>query len=90
MSSLQHRFKVKRSTTTSIALATEKIATAKGSNCYVNPGLRDVAKSFDKVWREWLKYKIKNLRLNSLLQKAVCDYISDIYILRNMNGRSMN
>lgn len=75
----QHRFRAKRSTTTAIAIATENIAAAKANKCYVDLVLRDVEKAFDKKWREGLKYKIKNLELNPLLQKTLCRYVSDRY-----------
>lgn len=79
MNPQQYGFKAKRSPTMAIALATEKIVGAKASNCYGDLVMRDVAKAFDKVWREELKYKIKNLGLNPLLQRTLCDYIFDRY-----------
>lgn len=45
----QHGFRAKRSIITAIAIATEKVAAAKGNNSYGDLVLRVVEKEFDKV-----------------------------------------
>ncbi len=39
--------------------------------------LRDVAKAFDKVWINGLKYNLLNLGLPSILQKLLCNFLDN-------------
>lgn len=72
----QHVFRPGRSTTTAIALATEKIAMALVINKSVDVVLRDFSKTFDKGWKVGLKSQINLLNLSPPLQKILVDYIS--------------
>ncbi len=37
--------------------------------------LRDVAKAFDKVWHNGLKYKLLQLGLPGILEKTICNFL---------------
>ena len=39
--------------------------------------LRDVAKAFDKVWHNRLKYKILRLGLPDILEKTLCNFLDN-------------
>ena len=71
----QHGFRASRSTDTALAITYEKIAQALGEKqlCYVV--LRDVAKAFDKVWHNGLKYKLINLKLPPIFTKLLCTFL---------------
>ncbi len=39
--------------------------------------LRDVAKAFDKVWHNGLKYKIITLGLPDIIEKLFCNFLNN-------------
>lgn len=39
--------------------------------------LRDVAKAFDKVWHNGLKYKLLRLKLPTILEKTLCNFLDN-------------
>ncbi len=57
----QHGFRSHKETHTAIATTYETIANALASKEQVYVVLRDVAKAFDKVWHNGLKYKLLEL-----------------------------
>ena len=71
----QFGFRKGKSTTTAIALACENIARAAVSGRQCNLTLRDVAKAFDKVWHDGLKYKILQLGLPANIEKLLCKFL---------------
>ena len=58
-----------------MALITEQIAQYKadGEQCQIV--LRDVTKAFDKVWHCGIKYKILHLKLPTIIEKILCDFL---------------
>ncbi len=38
--------------------------------------LRDVAKSFDKIWQDGLRYKLAQLQLPNILQKLLITFLN--------------
>ena len=73
----QYGFRPNRGTNTAIALAYEQIATALGEKQQCHVVLRDVAKAFDRVWHQGLKYKITDLGLPTIYEKILCDFLDD-------------
>ncbi len=69
----QHGFRPQKGTSTAITIIHETIANALASKNEVYVVLRDVAKAFDKVWFNGLKYKISHLELPSILEKTLCN-----------------
>ena len=73
----QYGFRPKRGTNTAIALAYEQIAIALGEKQQCHVVLRDVAKAFDRVWHQGLKYKLTDLGLPIIYEKILCDFLDD-------------
>ena len=48
---------------------------------------RDVAKAFDKVWHQGLKYKIMKLNLPDILEKIVCNFLDNRTAQIKMDGK---
>lgn len=73
----QFGFRKEKGTTQAIALITEQIAQHKadGGQCHII--LRDITKAFDKVWHLGLKYKILHLRLPTIIEQLLCDFLDD-------------
>lgn len=71
----QHGFRPQKGTTTAITIIYETIANALANKHRVLVVLRDVAKAFDKVWHNGLKYKILQLNLPTNLEKTLCNFL---------------
>ena len=70
--------KRKKGTDTAIAIAYEKISVNQKNINHYNVIYQDVAKAFDRVWIDGLKYKILNQEeLPLLLKKILCSFIKD-------------
>ena len=71
----QYGFRASRSTTSAIAIASEKIALTKaqGLNCTIIQ--RDISKAFDKVWIQGLQYKLLQLGLPEQTEKLLCNFL---------------
>ncbi len=66
-------FRTYKSTHTAITTTCETIANALAEK-KVYMVLRDVAKAFDKVWHNGLKYKLLKLELPSILEKKYATF----------------
>lgn len=73
----QHGFRTYKGTHTAITTTYETIANALAEKKQVFVVLRDVAKAFDKVWHNGLKYKILRLGLPDVLEKIVCKFLDN-------------
>ncbi len=73
----QHGFRPYKGTHTAITTTYEYIANALADKKQVYMVLRDVAKAFDKVWHNGLKYKILRLGLPDILEKILCNFLDD-------------
>lgn len=71
----QYGFRTGRSTTSAIAISSEKIALTKGqgTNCTIIQ--RDISKAFDKVWIQGLQYKLLQLGMPELTEKLLCNFL---------------
>ena len=78
LSQQQFGFRKKKGTDTAIAIAYEKIAVNQQDKHHCNVICRDVAKAFDRVWIEGLKYKILHQeKLPLLIKKMLCSFTKD-------------
>ncbi len=73
----QHGFRANKGTTTAISTTCETIANALADKQQVYVVLRDVAKAFDKVWHNDLKYKLLRLKLPPILEKTLCNFLDN-------------
>ncbi len=71
----QHGFRTYKSTRTGITTTFERIANALAEKKQVYIPLRDVAKAFDKVWHDGLKYKLPRSGLPDILEKILCNFL---------------
>ena len=71
----QYGFRAGRGTTSAIAIASEKIALAKGQGLNCTIIQRDISKAFDKVWIQGLEYKLLQLGLPELTEKLLCNFL---------------
>ena len=71
----QHGFRAYKGTHTAITSIYETIANALAEKKQVYMVLRDVAKAFDKVWHNGLKYKIVRMGLPDTLAKILCNFL---------------
>ena len=71
----QHGFRTYKGTHTAITTTYETIANALAEKKQVYLVLRDVAKAFDKVWHNGLKYKLLRLGLPDVLEKILCNFL---------------
>ena len=71
----QHGFRPQKGTSTAITIIHETIANALANKRQVYVVLRDVAKAFDKVWFNGLKYKLTHLQLPTILEKTLCNFL---------------
>ena len=55
----------------------EKIAINQNERGQCNIVCRDVAKAFDKVWHEGLKYKILQAGLPGIIKRILCSFLDD-------------
>ena len=76
-SSNQFGFRKHRGTQVAIATLYEIIAMNQAKKGRCNVVCRDVAKAFDKIWPEGLKYKILNQGLPDLYEKLLCEFITN-------------
>jgi len=73
----QHGFRTYKGTHTAITTTYETIANALADKKQVYLVLRDVAKAFDKVWHNGLKFKILRLGLPDILEKTLCNFLDN-------------
>jgi len=73
----QHGFRTYKGTHTAITTTYETIANALAEKKQVYMVLRDVAKAFDKVWHNGLKYKLLRLGLPDILEKILCNFLDN-------------
>ncbi len=73
----QHGFRAYKGTHTAITTAYETIANALANKNQTYVILRDVAKAFDKVWHNGLKYKIIRLGMPDILEKTLCTFLNN-------------
>ncbi len=73
----QYGFRKSKGTTTAIATTYEMIANALAGKQQVYVVLRDVARAFDKVWHNGLKYKLLRLKLPTILEKTLCNFLDN-------------
>ena len=73
----QHGFRTYKGTTTAITTTYETTANALADKKQVYMVLRDVAKAFDKVWHNGLKYEILRLGLPDILEKILCNFLEN-------------
>ncbi len=73
----QHGFRPQKGPFTAQTVIHETIANALANKNQVYIVLRDVAKAFDKVWINGLKYKLLNLGPPSMLQKLPCNFLDN-------------
>lgn len=73
----QHGFRAYKGTHTAIATTYETIANALADKLQVYVILRDVAKAFDKVWHNGLKYKLLRLGMPTLLEKTLSNFLNN-------------
>lgn len=73
----QHGFRAYKGTHTAITTTYESIANALADKKQVFIVLRDVAKAFDKVWHNGVKYKILRLGLPDILEKILCKFLDN-------------
>lgn len=86
----QHGFRPHKGTNTAITILYETIANALASKQQVYVVLRDVAKAFDKVWHNGLKYKLLHLGLPPLLEKTLCNFLDNRSAIINIGNDSSN
>lgn len=73
----QHSFRKNRGTHTATSVIYENIAHSQQDHEQYNVVLRDVAKGFDKVWHDGLKYKIIRLNLPTNITALLCNVLDD-------------
>ncbi len=73
----QHGFRPQKGNTTALTVTHETIANALANKHQVYVVLTHVAKAFDKVWINGLKYKLLNLGLPAILQKTLCNFLDN-------------
>ena len=71
---MQFGFRKGRSTISAIANVYEAVALSQRRGAQCNVVCRDVAKAFDKVWHQGLRYKILHLELPSIIERILCHY----------------
>ena len=73
----QYGFRREKGTDSAIAVAYETIALTQQKRHFCNIVCRDVAKAFDRVWIEGLKYKLLHTELPALLKKVLCSFATN-------------
>ena len=73
----QHGFRKHRGTHTALATFYETLSNNYQHDKTQDIVLRDVAKAFDKVWHNGLKYKIFKLRLHTCFTRILCSFLTD-------------
>ncbi len=73
----QHGLRSQKGTATAIAIVYETIANALADRRQVYLVLRDVAKAFDKVWYNGLKYKLLHIGLSPFLEETLCNFLGN-------------
>ncbi len=84
----QYGFRSKRSTTSAITLASEKIAISKGMGINCTVIQRDISKAFDKVWTKGLQYKIMKLGIPQISEKLLCNFLEERTAAISINSAS--
>ena len=64
----------------------EKIAINQNERGQCNIVCCDVAKAFDKVWHEGLKYKILHAGLPGVIERILCNFLDDRSAVINKRG----
>ena len=75
MNNNQYGFTKNRGTQNAVTVLYETIAMAQAKNYGCNVVSRDVAKAFDKVWHNGLKYKILLTEMDDLTKRMLCSYL---------------
>ena len=73
----QYAFRKGRGTQQAIATLYETVALSQREGYRCNVICRDVAKAFDKVWLDGLKFKILQLELPELYERLLSDFITN-------------
>ena len=73
----QYGFRAGRGTQVAITAIYESIALSQRNDELCTIVARDVAKAFDKVWHEGLKYKIIRENLPNCFEKILCNFLDD-------------
>ena len=73
----QHGFRAHRGTHTALATFYESLSNNVQNDTVTDIVLRDVAKAFDKVWHNGLKYKLHSLKLHPCFTKILCSFITN-------------
>ena len=71
----QYGFRKNKGTDLAIAVAYESIALTQQTWQYCNVVCRDIAKAFDRVWIESLKYQILRTELPDLIKQTLCSFV---------------
>ena len=82
----QHGFRANRGTHTAIATLNETIARDIRLGNNIDLVFRDVAKAFDKVWHNGLKFKLTLLGLDDCMTKTLCNYLDDRHASIRLNN----
>ena len=65
----------------------EMVAVNQRERHQCNIVCRDVAKAFDRIWHQGLKYKIMKLNLPDILEKIVCNFLDNRTAQIKMDGK---
>lgn len=71
----QYGFRRFHGTTTAIAIADEEVALSLANKRRANIVLRDVAKTFDKVWHQGIRHRLLQLDIPRSLTKLLSNFI---------------
>ena len=86
----QYAFRKQRGTQQAIATLYETVALSQREGHRCNIICRDVAKAFDKVWHDGLKYKILHLELPEIYEKLLCSFITERKARIRLNNQESN
>ena len=86
----QYAFRKLRGTQQAIAKLYETVSLSQREGQGCNIICRDVAKAFDKVWHEGLKFKILQLELPEIYEKLLCNFITERKARIKFNNHESN
>ena len=86
----QYGFRKRRGTEAAIFRIYESIAIAEKHQHQCNVVCRDVSKAFDKVWHNGLRFKILHLELPDIMEKLLCNFISNRRVQIRYNNKLHN
>ena len=87
MNKNQYGFRRGLGTEQAILKIYEMVAMNQREKYQCNIVCRDVAKAFDKVWHQGLKYKIMKLNLPDILEKIACNFLDNRTAQIKMDGK---